>query len=83
MKHARIATVLSSELLYAIWINRNEVVFDHKRQGTIEIERLFRHRVRWRIKTDFVRQHRQSFLDLWCNAKVLALLQSDRVVTLV
>ena len=79
MKYARIATVLSSELLYAILINRIEVVFDHKRQGTIEIERLFRHRVRWCIKTNFVRRHRQVFLDLCCNAKILAMLQSDLV----
>lgn len=67
----RIATVLSSELLYAIWIVRNEVVFDHKRKSTIDIERLFRHRVRWRIKTDFVRLNRQAFIDLWCKAYVL------------
>jgi len=33
-EHIRIATVLSSELLYAIWIIRNEVVFDRKRKST-------------------------------------------------
>ena len=63
-EHTRIATVLSSELLYAIWIIRNEVVFDPKRKSTIDIARLFRHRVRWHIKTDFVRLSRQTFIDL-------------------
>ena len=33
-----IATVLSSELVYAIWKIRNELVFDHKRKSTIDIE---------------------------------------------
>jgi len=82
-KHACIATVLCSELLYAIWLIRNEVVFQHKRRSTIEIERLFRHRVRWRIKTDFVRRNRQTCLDLWCNADVLATLRNGLVVTLI
>jgi len=81
-EHIRIATVLSSELLYAIWIIRDEVVFDHKRKSTIDIERLFRHRVRWRIKTDFVRLNRQAFIDLWCNANVLTAIQDDVITTL-
>ena len=71
-ENIRIATVLSSELLNAIWIIRNEVVFDHKRKSTIDTERLFRHLVRWCIKTDFVRLNRQTFIDLWCNVNVLA-----------
>ena len=62
---------------------RTEVVFNHKRKSTIDSERLFRRRVRWRIKTDFVRLSRQTFIDLWCSATVLATMQGDVVATLV
>ena len=63
---------------------RYEVVFDHKRKSTIDIDGLFRHRIRWRIKTDFVRLNRQKCIDLWCNAHVLASigLQDDVITTL-
>lgn len=54
-EHIRTATILSSELLYAIRIIRNEVVFNHKQKSTIDIERLFRHRVCWYKISDFIR----------------------------
>lgn len=62
--------ITTSELINAIWSRRNEIVFDKKRHGTQDIEFLFLHRLRTRIRADFLRLPRADFTRTWNNVFV-------------
>jgi hypothetical protein len=58
--------IISGELREAIWIQRNRAAKERINITQRDIERLFKHRLRLRIKADFLRWPRLRFKDVWC-----------------
>ena len=73
-------SVLFSELLYSIWIKRNEAIYRKTHVDTRSIVVLFMHRLRTRIKADFIRFTMEQFRAVWCYSNVLADVENDELV---
>jgi len=56
---------LYSELIYAVWIKRNAVVFERKQVSSQDVKLLFLYRLRVRLRADFLRLDAARFNDSW------------------
>jgi hypothetical protein len=61
--------IVSAELKYAIWGQRNIVKYEKKQSSTADIQRLFLYCVKSRIEADFFRLQPDDFARLWCRGR--------------
>jgi len=74
--------ILGGELKLAVWMQRNSKKYDKANITDKDIQRLFVHSVRLRIRVDFARLDSHTFGKLWCQGSPPLASVAGRVLTI-